>query len=802
MRTYFLSFAAILFVWSAFTDVFAQTTPLKRTDEERFLHARVWLSDGFSIQDAEETGVEVEHSLIKGKRFVEGVISYYTLSALQRRGVKVEILEADAEEQAAKRLSNFAQQSAKQRSMLTSETPRNFRLGSMGGFFTLDEVYGEFARMRTMFPQVMSALEVIGTSVEGRPLLAYRVGTEQSLSSKAPEVLYTGVHHAREPGSASTLIYYLWWLLEKFQANDPEAVYLLNNRQMYFVPMVNPDGYQFNQTNFPTGGGMWRKNRQRNSDGSFGVDLNRNYGTQGFWSAPNGGSSTSTRSDTYRGTEPFSEPETQAIRDFCLRHNFRTAINYHSFSNLLIYPYSYVNTETPDSTYFRALTAEITKNNLYSAGRDLQTVGYAVRGASDDWMYAGVSGRKIMAYTPEIGTVDDGFYPTSNRIALHGAENLSTNRMTAWSAAVNLRPVQSYVTENPQTGLTRIIVEVQNIGIQDAASPAAILLRPLATGVRILRSERTIRALRSTELVLEAFDCTFDSTVKNGSTIPVEILITQENTPRRDTMQAQVLQAKRQALFATETDASQWKLGRWSVVRDALTGRTALTDSPTGNYLANARNYVQLAQPVSLRNVRAATLEFQTRWSIESNGDIGVAQVSTDNGAIWQTLRTSLMKPSSFGSGANFGFDGNFPQWIRQECSLQSVLGQDVLVRFGLLSDSDAQFDGFFLSDIAMRIYRDSLAPTTSINLLAQPRLSPNAISAGDDLRIEFPLSNETKADIRLYNVLGQTLFAADAVQIGSDGVAVLRLPTLAKGLYFVEIHTMSGTTKAQLMAL
>jgi hypothetical protein len=160
------------------------------------------------------------------------------------------------------------------------------------------------------------------------------------------------------------------------------------------------------------------------------------------------------------------------------------------------------------------------------------------------------------------------------------------------------------------------------------------------------------------------------------------------------------------------------------------------------------------------------------------------------------------MKPSAFGSGANFGFDGNFPQWIRQECSLRDVVGQDVLVRFGLLSDSDAQFDGFFLSDVAVRVYRDSVAQRGTTALLAQPRLSPNAITPSSDLRIEFPLSNEIQADIRLYNVLGQTLFASDAVPIASDGVATLRLPTLARGLYFVTIRISGGTTQAQLMVL
>lgn len=801
MRLLLLCSITLILWGNTLGHIFAQTQA--RPSTERFLKARVWLSDIFTLAEAENAGVEVEHSVIKGKRFVEGIISYYTLETLQQRGVRIEILQADAESVAAARIQKFFGQAAKNRSsLLTGDTPQNFKLGSLGGFHRLEEIYAEFARMRTLFPQIIGAAEVIGTSVEGRPLFAYRIGTERASSANAPEVLYTALHHAREPGSASSLLYYYWWLLEKFQANDPEAVYLLNNRQLFVIPVVNPDGYAFNQNSFPGGGGMWRKNRQRNSDGSIGVDLNRNYGTQVFWNAPNGGSSANTRSDTYRGIEPFSEPETQAVRDFCLRHNFRTAINYHTFSNLLIYPYSYITAETPDSTYFRALTAEITKDNLYSAGRDLQTVGYAVRGASDDWMYAGVSGRKIMAYTPEVGTVDDGFYPTLDRIIPQCAENLSTNRMTAWSAAVNLRPVQYYVTENPQSGLTRIIIEVQNIGIQDASAPATLSLKALSAGMNIIRAERPIRALHSTEVVREAFDCTFDSTVVNGSIVPVEILITQENTPRRDTLRAQIAQPTRQTLFSTDADAAKWNLGRWGVVRDELTGRTALTDSPSGNYLPGARNYTQLAAPVSLRGVQAATLEFQTRWSIESNADIGIMQVSTDNGLSWKPLRTSLMKPSSFSASVGFGFDGNFPQWIRQECSLREVVGQNILLRFGLLSDTDAEFDGFFISDVAVRMYRDSLVQRSNSTLLAQPRLAPNTMRAGGDLNIEFPLSNETKTNVAIYNVLGQVVFVANDVNITPDGIAVIRAALYGSGLYIVEVRTASGIVRMPLMVL
>jgi hypothetical protein len=123
---------------------------------------------------------------------------------------------------------------------------------------------------------------------------------------------------------------------------------------------------------------------------------------------------------------------------------------------------------------------------------------------------------------------------------------------------------------------------------------------------------------------------------------------------------------------------------------------------------------------------------------------------------------------------------------------LREVLGQDVLLRFGLLSDADAEFDGLYVSDVAVRLYRDTLAQRTN-TLLAQPRLTPNNLRIGSDINIEFPLSNETQTDAIIYNVLGQVVFAATGVAIASDGIATLRPALFAGGIYFVEVRTASG---------
>lgn len=774
---------------------------------ERVVYGRVWFSDTFSLYDAEDAGVEIEHSVLKRDVYVEAHFNATTLADLQKRGVRVDVIVSDVQAQNRERIAkskiflhDFSQDKRRGGSIAA---PRNFKLGSMGGFYTLDELDAEFARMKTQFPDLITTPETIGSSIESRPIYAYRVGTASALAQRKPEILYTAVHHAREPGSASNLVYLLWDLFERFAANDPEAQYLLNNRQLYVVPMTNPDGYAYNQINNPEGGGMWRKNRRRNSNGTVGVDLNRNYGTQEYWSSPNNGSSTSPSSDTYRGTAPFSEPETQAIRDFCNRHAFKTAINYHTYSNLLIYPYSYTERETPDSTYFRAICAEITKVNRYSGGRDLQTVGYSVRGASDDWMYGESDGHgKIMTMTPEVGTVTDTFWPSADRIIPQGVENLSTNLQTAWSAETNLRPVQTFLTESQQTGRTRINIEVQNLGIVQAREEATLRITPLVKGVDIALPQRALKKLRSTEFQREIFDVQADSTVANGARIPVEILITQEGVPRRDTVQMQIFQPDRIDLFSG--DASKWELGRWGVVADRELGKSVLTDSPSGLYRIRDANYVRYGSSISLRGVRSATLEFRTKWSIEANYDFAVAQASVDNGVTWKSLQSSLMKPGQGGAQPTdgFGFDGNFPQWIRQECSLDEFVGKDIMLRFGVLSDANGgQFDGWYLSDIALRTYKDSVAARqTMLTVVNDLRVLPNVVLGERELQIIVPTAMlqsvpQQTLTVTIFNMLGQRVFT-DAVTI-QDGIGAFRNPSLPRGVYLVIVsnNTVGGGT-------
>jgi murein tripeptide amidase MpaA len=89
-------------------------------------------------------------------------------------------------------------------------------------------------------------------------------------------MFFNAVHHAREPMSMSQLIFFMWHILENYNT-DKDIKTLVNSTELYVVPCVNPDGYVYNQGTNPSGGGMWRKNRRNNGNGTFGVDPNRNY---------------------------------------------------------------------------------------------------------------------------------------------------------------------------------------------------------------------------------------------------------------------------------------------------------------------------------------------------------------------------------------------------------------------------------------------------------------------------------------------------------------------------------------------
>lgn len=227
-------------------------------------------------------------------------------------------------------------------------------------------------------------VDSVGASVEGRPILAVKVGPTGDDPAR-PNVLFMATHHAREWVSTAIAMRLIRWLAD----SAPPA--LLNARDVWVIPVENPDGYQYTFTNDR----FWRKNRRLNGDGTYGVDPNRNY--PAFWGVDNLGSSPTPSAEIYRGTAPASEPETQAIVAFHAAHPPVLALSYHTYSGLVLYPYGYHAGElAPDLPLYQALAgtdvAPAVQDHLPGSTLTYYHPGpgwhlYATNGEYTDWAY-------------------------------------------------------------------------------------------------------------------------------------------------------------------------------------------------------------------------------------------------------------------------------------------------------------------------------------------------------------------------------------------------------------------------------
>ena len=213
-----------------------------------------------------------------------------------------------------------------------------FGSGGMGGYYTLAEIGSVLDQMRASYPNLISAKQSLGTSIQGRDLWWVRISDNPDVDESEPEVRFDALHHAREPQGMQCNLWFMLYLLESY-GSDPLATYLVDHREIYCVPCTNPDGYEYNRQQAPGGGGLWRKNRRNNGGGSWGVDLNRNYPYQ--WGYDNNGSSGNPDSEVYRGTSAASEPEIAGMAAFFTARSFNTALSLHTYSNLWLSPWGF-----------------------------------------------------------------------------------------------------------------------------------------------------------------------------------------------------------------------------------------------------------------------------------------------------------------------------------------------------------------------------------------------------------------------------------------------------------------------------
>ena len=248
----------------------------------------------------------------------------------------------------------------------------------------------------------LAKLVTIGTTVQGKPIVAVKVTKDAGLvtDGSRPSVLYSGTQHAREwitPEMVRRLMHYV---IDGYGQNA-ETTKMLNTTELWFLPVANPDGYDYTFV----GDRLWRKNlRDNNNDGQIapgdGVDLNRNLATK--WGYDNEGSSPDPSSDTYRGPSPGSEPESKALDQLFQRVRFTELLNYHSAAELLLFGVGWqVSTPSPDDVIAEAMAGDDANPAVPGYDPDISAELYTTNGETDGHV---TDTYGTMAFTPEMST--------------------------------------------------------------------------------------------------------------------------------------------------------------------------------------------------------------------------------------------------------------------------------------------------------------------------------------------------------------------------------------------------------------
>jgi hypothetical protein len=320
------------------------------------------------------------------------------LDALRARAVEVEVTWKDIRD--------------KFRAMTGSEpgdpTGRDF-----GYYFNYWEMRDTLTRLATLYPAI-TKIDTSMRTYQNRALWCLKISDNPDTNENEPQVFFNGATHAREPMGTHTCISFASLVCQNY-GQDSLATWLVNNREIYIVPVMNPDGYVYNSD---SGGSSsyWRKNRHVVVPPDTGIDLNRNYGFK--WGYDDNGSSPYPGSEVYRGPARWSEPEVAAIRDFEAAHRFRTEIDFHSYARDNLYPWAYIGASPPELALIQEIGDTFMANNGYSNTGQWYSSLYPSNGTSVDWELSDTvigSSPKFVTYalTSELG-INDFWYGWDN----------------------------------------------------------------------------------------------------------------------------------------------------------------------------------------------------------------------------------------------------------------------------------------------------------------------------------------------------------------------------------------------------
>ena len=655
-----------------------------------------------------------------------------------------------------------------------------FGAGSMGGYWTAAEVKMKLDALVANDAQdlVAAKIDTLGYSLQGRPIWGLRIKHAVAGTDTRPVVFYSALIHSREPEGMQAMFWFIDDLLGKYGA-DPMATWVLEQRQLYIVPIVNPDGYAVTESVYTSSAGtefgFWRKNLSDNdSDGVLddpgdGVDLNRNFGFK--WGIDDFGSSPDPTTETYRGSSAFSEPETRAVRDAIIALQPATGFAFHTYSDLLLHPWGYTNDATPDLAAFREWGDLLSRDNGYLHGNS-PAVLYTVNGEFNDWVYGDTLAKaRGYTWTPEIGSDNDGFWPQPSRIVPLAEEMLAPCYRIAALAGQWVQEDGVTLAEGAMNAgrLTNMLVRARHVSVSSVI-PAGMTgtLVALDAGAHVLAPNVTYPKVGARHTVspngLAPFQVALDDTVTPGRLMRFQVTFQSATAFGRDTI---VVPAGTPTVLLADgasAGTTGWNIaptGAWSVVQnDAAHPSRYFAQRGASDYLNSAEDQFILRTRLNLSTGVHAYALYDATWEYEQNWDGGLIEASTDS-VSWFPLRSTGSTPGSGMGKQSVGqpfFAGARRNWGAEITDLSPYTGPTrtrVHLRFRGRTDASTTFDGLAFDSLRIVIFDPATQPTpvavSGASIPASVALSalwPNPSRGLSRIELALPQAADVRLDV------------------------------------------------------
>ncbi len=759
--------------------------------QNNYKKVKIYISSASDIQDLLNKGISADEHWGNVKDGIILEMSNDEFAKLKTLGYRYEVLVDDLNEHYNNRKPLTLAEMQNSKELMQIDNITTYTLGTMGGFHKYSEVISVLDTLRALFPNLISLKQNLGTSWESRTIWAVKISDNPDVDESAtePGIYFDGLHHAREPMSMEVQLYYMYWLCENY-ATNPEAAYLVNNREIFFVPIVNVDGYVYNQTTNPNGGGDWRKNR-RNNGTSYGVDLNRNYS---YGWGYNSGSSGDPNSDTYRGPSAFSEPESSAIRDFLLLKHPKIGISLHSVAGTILNPYSYCDTVIKYEVY-QDYSSEFGPTNMYLYGTVKEMLAYYSSGTTRDYMH--VTG--TYGWTVEISGSD--FWPASSEIIPLNNLNLPMMKYISWVGGAYPKmqnfniPGKGWAGKNDTLQLG---IAVRNKGVSQTSKNVVVELSSTYANATALVNSVNYDSISVNQIKTNnsnPFKFKISSSAVIGDNMQFVCTIKQEGViASKDTFYITV--GKIDSLFydGGENGWTNWTRSgtgkQWDTTFVSFwKGSKSFADSRYGNSSNSSANYFSLTPSFNLLNRINPRLEFAVKYATEPGYDYARIQISSNNGTSWTNLSgryTATISGQPSYAGLKY--------WVYEQINLNTYIGQTVKFRFYYYTDNGTPGDGIYIDDFRIVDYKDNTNGITQIGNVLPDKYSlyqnyPNPFNPVTKIKFDIPANSVGQTFLSVYDILGREveILVHEKLQPGTYEVT-FNASKLPSGTYFYKL--------------